>query len=153
MRHSGPGPFMWTQCPFGGTQASEPIFNAAAAAILYQERRPRGVYLSLIPIAFGISFASVKEMSFNVSRFETRAGAVDLPSDLFCLEWLCQAIGFTAAMVAALMKVLQNLYNKRVMLKKSYGFFEVRHGRLHVDGSFPPFIACVYIMLSASLDQ
>jgi solute carrier family 35 protein E1 len=81
-------------------KASEPIFNVVVAALVFKEYRSRLVYLSLVPIAVGVMLASVTDLSFTF-------------------------IGFFWSVVSALMKVLQNIYTKRLMSTGRYTFWEI----------------------------
>jgi len=81
-------------------KASEPIFNVLVAGALYGEYHPRPVYLSLLPIAAGVTLASVTDFSYNHA-------------------------GFLWAVLSALMKVLQNIWTKRVMTAGRFTFFEI----------------------------
>lgn len=81
-------------------KASEPIFNVLVAAILFGEFHHRGVYLSLLPIALGVWMASATDFSYN-------------------------HIGFIWAITSALMKVLQNIYTKRLMSGGKFTFWEI----------------------------
>jgi solute carrier family 35 protein E1 len=81
-------------------KASEPIFNVIVAAAFFREFPPRPVYLSLIPIALGVALASVTDFSYNHT-------------------------GFLWATVSALMKVLQNIYTKRLMNAGKFTFWEI----------------------------
>ncbi|CAE6964912.1 PPT1 [Symbiodinium sp. KB8] len=81
-------------------KALEPVFNVVLSAVFFGEYKSFGVYVSLVPIALGVGIASTSEMSYN-------------------------HIGFAAASLSAALKVLQNIYTKRVMGKASYSFFEI----------------------------
>lgn len=81
-------------------KASEPVFNVLLAAVLFREYHSAGVYLSLLPIAAGVGLASITEMSYN-------------------------HIGFVCAVFSALMKVLQNIFTKRIMLRDQFSFFQL----------------------------
>jgi solute carrier family 35 protein E1 len=81
-------------------KASEPIFNVIVAAVLFGEFHTPAVYASLIPISLGIMLASVSELSYN-------------------------HYGFAVAVASALMKVLQNIYTKRLMQAGKWTFWEV----------------------------
>jgi drug/metabolite transporter (DMT)-like permease len=81
-------------------KAMEPVFNVILAWSLYGEQRPVVVQLSLLPIVLGVALASISEPSF-------------------------QLIGFLAAMSSGMLKVLQNIYTKRVMDKQTMGFFQI----------------------------
>ncbi|RYG51776.1 hypothetical protein EON66_10425, partial [archaeon] len=83
-------------------KASEPIFNAAAAALVYREWHHHTVYLTLVPIAMGITLASVTDLSYNHR-------------------------GFMWAILSALCKVLQNIYIKRLMQSKKFTFWELHY--------------------------
>lgn len=81
-------------------KASEPIFNALVASLLFGERYSPVVYASLVPIALGVTLASVSEWSFN-------------------------AVGFAWAVLSALLKVLQNIYTKRLFGEQRFTFLEI----------------------------
>lgn len=81
-------------------KALEPVFNVILAWSLYGERRPLVVQMSLVPIVCGVALASISEPSFQI-------------------------IGFAAAMGSGMLKVLQNIYTKRVMDKRTMGFFQI----------------------------
>jgi solute carrier family 35 protein E1 len=81
-------------------KASEPIFNVIVAAVLFGEWHSPAVYASLLPITLGILMASVSELSYN-------------------------HYGFAIAAFSALMKVLQNIFTKKVMSTGRYTFWEV----------------------------
>lgn len=81
-------------------KAAEPLFNVAVAALLFGETHPRAVYMSLLPIAGGVGLASCTDFTYN-------------------------HIGFLWAVTSALLKVLQNLWTKRVMTRGRFSFFEV----------------------------
>lgn len=81
-------------------KASEPIFNVLVAALVFGEFHSSHVYLSLLPIALGITLASVTDFSYN-------------------------HIGFFWSVASALMKVLQNIYTKRLMLTGRFTFWEI----------------------------
>jgi solute carrier family 35, member E1 len=83
-------------------KASEPIFNVLVAAVLFGEYHAKPVYYSLLPIAVGVTLASATDFSFNF-------------------------IGFFWSVVSALMKVLQNIYTKRIISSGRFSFFEL-HG-------------------------
>jgi solute carrier family 35, member E1 len=46
-------------------KAAEPIFSAALSASIYGDYAPTRVYLTLIPIVFGVAMASAQELSFT----------------------------------------------------------------------------------------
>jgi solute carrier family 35, member E1 len=71
-------------------KASEPIFNVIVAYVMFNEVHTTPILISLVPIAVGVTLASVTEFSFN-------------------------SVGFFWAVVSALCKVLQNIYTKQVM--------------------------------------
>jgi solute carrier family 35 protein E1 len=54
-------------------KASEPIFAACLSAIVLKKVFPLIVYVSLVPIVFGVALASMKEMSFSWYSFITAA--------------------------------------------------------------------------------
>jgi len=81
-------------------KASEPIFNVLVAAVIFGEFHSAHVYLSLLPIALGITLASVTDFSYN-------------------------HIGFAWSVASALMKVLQNIYTKKLMLTGRFSFWEI----------------------------
>jgi drug/metabolite transporter (DMT)-like permease len=81
-------------------KALEPVFNVALAWVLYREARSHLVQVSLIPIVVGVGMASIAEPSFHL-------------------------IGFVAAVASGMLKVLQNIYTKKVMDTKELGFFQV----------------------------
>lgn len=81
-------------------KASEPIFNVIVAACLFGEYHSRQVYLSLVPISLGIMLASVSDFSYNHT-------------------------GFAIATSSALMKVMQNIYTKRLMETGKWTFWEI----------------------------
>ena len=81
-------------------KASEPIFNVIVAGLFFREFHSRPVYLSLVPIALGVALASVTDFSYN-------------------------HVGFFWATASALMKVLQNIYTKRLMNAGRFTFWEI----------------------------
>ena len=81
-------------------KASEPIFNVIVAALFFGEYHSRPVYVSLIPIALGVGLASVTDFTYNHT-------------------------GFLWATTSALMKVLQNIYTKRLMNSGKFTFWEI----------------------------
>jgi solute carrier family 35, member E1 len=81
-------------------KASEPIFNVIVAAVVFGEFHSREVYLSLVPISLGIGLASVSDFTYNHE-------------------------GFFVAVASALMKVLQNIYTKRLLETGRFTFWEV----------------------------
>jgi drug/metabolite transporter (DMT)-like permease len=81
-------------------KALEPVFNVLLSGLLFRELRSCGVYTSLLPIAMGVWLASSSEVTFNV--------------------W-----GFSLATLSAAMKVLDNIYTKRVMNTEHFTFFEI----------------------------
>lgn len=81
-------------------KASEPIFNVVLSGLLFGEVKPLGVYASLVPIAAGVALASTSEVTYN-------------------------HIGFISATISAMMKVMQNIYTKRVMNRNHFTFFEI----------------------------
>lgn len=81
-------------------KASEPIFNVIVAAVVFREYHSPAVYASLLPITLGIAMASVSELSYN-------------------------HYGFAIAAFSALMKVLQNIYTKKLMNAAKWTFWEV----------------------------
>ena len=81
-------------------KASEPIFNVIVAGLFFREFHSRPVYLSLIPIAVGVGLASVTDFTYNHT-------------------------GFFWATASALMKVLQNIYTKRLMTAGRFTFWEI----------------------------
>lgn len=50
-------------------KAAEPIFSAVLSASIYGDYSSTSVYLSLIPIVFGVALASVRELSFTWTGF------------------------------------------------------------------------------------
>lgn len=81
-------------------KASEPIFNVVVAALFFGEFHARSVYISLMPIALGVWMASSTDFSYNHT-------------------------GFFWAITSALMKVLQNIYTKRLMGGGKFTFWEI----------------------------
>ncbi|KAA0176897.1 hypothetical protein FNF27_01719 [Cafeteria roenbergensis] len=81
-------------------KALEPVFNVMLAFMLYGERQSALVQATLVPIVAGVALASVSEPSF-------------------------QALGFAFAMGSGMLKVLQNIYTKRVMDTRTLGFFQI----------------------------
>lgn len=81
-------------------KASEPIWNVIVAALVFGEFYTQPVYLSLVPIAFGVALASVTDFTYNHT-------------------------GFFWAVVSAIMKVLQNIYTKRLMIGGKFTFWEI----------------------------
>lgn len=81
-------------------KASEPLFNVLVARAVFGERRSPVVYLSLVPIALGVTLASLTDFSYNTT-------------------------GFLWAVASALLKVLQNIFVKRVMQSGRFTFMEV----------------------------
>jgi len=81
-------------------KALEPVFNVVVAFGLYGERRSAVIVASLAPIMLGVALASFSEPSFCVS-------------------------GFAFATGAGMLKVLQNIYTKRVMDTRTLGFFQL----------------------------
>lgn len=81
-------------------KASEPIFNVIIAAVAFREYHSHAVYVSLIPIAAGVMLASITDFTYN-------------------------HVGFVFAVVSALMKVLQNIYTKRLMNTGKFTFWEI----------------------------
>ena len=81
-------------------KASEPIFNVLVAGTIFSEFYPRPVYASLIPIAAGVALASVTDFSYNHA-------------------------GFFWATLSACMKVLQNIFTKRLMNTGRFSFWEI----------------------------
>jgi solute carrier family 35 protein E1 len=81
-------------------KASEPIFNAVVAAILFKEHYAPAVYISLVPIALGVTLASTTDFTYN-------------------------HVGVLWAIGSALTKVLQNIYTKKLMLTGKFNFFEI----------------------------
>jgi solute carrier family 35, member E1 len=81
-------------------KALEPVFNVLLSGLLFRELRSWGVYVSLLPIALGVWLASASEVTFHV-------------------------VGFSLATLSAAMKVLDNIYTKRVMNTEHFTFFEI----------------------------
>jgi drug/metabolite transporter (DMT)-like permease len=50
-------------------KASEPIWNVIVAALVFGEFYTQPVYLSLVPIAFGVALASVTDFTYNHTGF------------------------------------------------------------------------------------
>lgn len=81
-------------------KASEPIFNVIVCAIAFKEYHSSQVYLTLLPISIGIALASISDFTYNHT-------------------------GFFIAIVSALMKVLQNIYTKRLFDTGKWTFWEI----------------------------
>ena len=81
-------------------KASEPIFNVIVCAIAFKEYHSSQVYLTLLPISIGIALASISDFSYNHT-------------------------GFFIAILSALMKVLQNIYTKRLFDTGKWTFWEI----------------------------
>jgi solute carrier family 35 protein E1 len=81
-------------------KATEPIFNVLVAALLFGELHSTAVYTSLVPIALGVTLASVTDLSYNNA-------------------------GFFWATASALTKVLQNIYTKKIMDTGKFTFWEI----------------------------
>ncbi|KAL3684335.1 hypothetical protein R1sor_002357 [Riccia sorocarpa] len=71
-------------------KALEPFFNAAASQFILGQQIPFSLWLSLAPIVFGVSMASMTELSFN---------------------WK----GFLSAMSANIAFTYRNIYSKKAM--------------------------------------
>jgi len=56
-------------------KATEPVWSALLSAVLFREFLPLPVYLSLVPIMFGVSLASLKELTFSWMSFIAGTGS------------------------------------------------------------------------------
>jgi solute carrier family 35 protein E1 len=102
-------------------QALEPLFNGLLAAIVFRELFPWFVYASLVPIVAGVALSSVTAVEY-------------------------QHLGFMLAASSAMLKVVQNIYTKKVMQMRSYTFFEV-----HLFNGAAAFTVLVPALLLKSL--
>jgi solute carrier family 35 protein E1 len=81
-------------------KATEPVFNVLVAALAFGELHNTAVYTSLVPIALGVTLASVTDLTYNHT-------------------------GFFWATASALTKVLQNIYTRRLMDTQKFTFWEI----------------------------